>query len=245
MTIHRRGGIAAALTLCAFAFAACGGGTTSPSADGAASPGPSTAPASTAPDGGAPSTAAASPAPSTAVALPSFDLSELVSSLEDVDSYRLTIVSGGETAYSGVVVTKPVLSRDVTMGDTRIVAIGDEVWMGTGDDLEPAPAGMAGTLLGTFDPALLIGAFAQPGAMTGADEVGTEEKNGVQARHYRIDGSSLVGSLASMPPDAVIDIWIAEDGYLVSLAASGMGGGDLIMDVTNVNDPTNSVDRPE
>lgn len=104
---------------------------------------------------------------------------------------------------------------------------------------------MATGLLGAFDPAVLVGAFAAPGAMTGAADVGTEEKNGVQARHYRIDADSLVGTMASMAPGSSIDIWIAEEaGILVSLAVTGSAEGDFSMDVTNLDDPANVVERP-
>jgi len=240
MITTRRAAIAAALTIVALTIVACGGSTTSSSApSGGASAAPTQAPESA-----APSTAAATPEASTAIALPSFDLSGLVSGLDNVDSYRLTIVSDGETQYEGVVITNPEPARDVTMGDTRFVVIGDEVWMGSGSDLAPAPAEMATAMLAAFDPAMLVAAFAQPGAMFGANELGNEEKNGVQAQHYRVEGSSLVGTLASMPPNAAIDVWIANDGYLVSLSVTGMDGGDFSIDVTDVNDPANVVQRP-
>lgn len=240
MSISRRAGLTAALTLTTLIAAACGGGTSTAAPDGTGAPteAPTTAPESTAPE---------SAAPSSAVAIPSFDLSDLVTNLDNVDSYRLVITSDGSVEYSGTVVTKPELARDVAIGDQRFVIIGDEVWMGTagGDDLIAAPAEMANTLLSTFDPVLLVGAFANPGAMAGATEVGTEEKNGVSAKRFQIDASSIVGTLASMPPGASIDIWIAEgDGYLVSLSVVGMEGGDFTMDVTNVNDPANVVERP-
>lgn len=240
MTISRRAGLTVALTLTTLIAAACGGGAATTAPDGTAAPtgAPTTAPESTAPE---------SAAPSSAIAIPSFDLSQLVTNLDNIDSYVLTITSGGEVQYSGIVVTQPELARDVTMGDQRFVVIGDEVWMGTPgrDDLAPAPAQMAQALLSTFDPVILVGAFATPGAMTGATEVGTEEKNGVQARHFQIDASSIVGTLASMPPGSSIDIWIADgDGYLVSMAVTGMADGEFSMDVTNVNDAANVVERP-
>jgi hypothetical protein len=48
-----------------------------------------------------------------------------------------------------------------------------------------------------------------------------------------------------MPPGSSIEIWIAEDGgYLVSLSATGLSESDFQMDVTNVNDPANVVERP-
>jgi hypothetical protein len=241
MTDLRRAGLLAALLAGTIAVAACGGGTTTTASAGAPEPATSTEP-TTAPESVAP----ASAEPSSALAIPSFDLSALVTNLENIDSYRLTITSGGETQYSGIVVTQPELARDVTVSGQRIVMIGDEVWIGTpgGDDLTPAPEGMAQALLSMVDPVMLVGAFATPGAMTGATAIGSEDKNGVAAQHFRIDSSSFIGAMASMPPGSSIDVWIADDGYLVSLAVSGIEDSDFVLDVTDVNSPANVVERP-
>lgn len=240
MTTTRGGGLTVALTLLAVALAACGGGTATATPDPAATPTP---PAATP----APTTAPGEPTPTATPegAIPTFDLSGLVTNLEGVDSYRIAITSNGTSVYSATVVTKPVLSRDVTTDDgTRIVIIGDEAWIGSGDVLQPAPPEMATPMLAAFDPMILMGAFATPGAMTGATEIGTEEKNGVQARHFRVDADSMVGAMASMPPGSAIEMWIAEEGYLVSLSVTGTGEGAFTMDVTNVNDASNVVERP-
>jgi hypothetical protein len=241
MTDTRRAGLVAVLLAGTLALAACGGGTTGTASAGAPEPGASTEP-TTAPE----STAPESAAPSSAVAIPSFDLSGLVANLENIDSYRLTITADGEEQYTGIVVTKPELARDVIVSGQRIVMIGDEVWIGTPgeDDLAPAPAGMAQAFLSMVDPVMLVGAFATPGAMTGATSVGSEDKNGVPSQHYRIDAGSLIGTMASMPPGSAIDVWIADDGYLVSLSVTGMAEGDFALDVTDVNDPANVVERP-
>ena len=241
MTSIRRVGVAGALTFAIVALAACGGTTASGGADGGDAtepPASEAAPTAAPPEG-------ESAAPSVG-ALPSFDLSGLIQNLDGVDSYRVAIATNGEVGYEAVVVTKPELSRSVLLKDgTRIVVIGDEAWMGQGDALQPVPGDLASSMLLAFDPTLLIGAFAAPGALTGAEEIGTEEKNGVQAKHFRIDASSFVGNLASMPPGSSIDLWIAEDGgHLVSLAMSGIQGQDFTMDVSGVNDPANAVERP-
>ena len=104
--------------------------------------------------------------------------------------------------------------------------------------------GMAQALLSMVDPVMLVGAFATPGAMTGATAIGSEDKNGVAAQHFRIDSSSFIGAMASMPPGSSIDVWIADDGYLVSLAVSGIEDSDFVLDVTDVNSPANVVERP-
>jgi hypothetical protein len=238
MTTTRRASLGAALTIAALAFAACGGSTAS--TDTGAEPAASEAAPTTAPSEGS----AESTEPSLG-ALPSFDLSGLIQNLEGVDSYRVAISTNGETGYEAVVVTKPELARSVMLQDgTRIVVIGDEAWMGQGDALQPVPGDLASSMLLAFDPTLLVGAFAAPGAMAGANEIGTEEKNGVQTKHFRIDADSFVGGIASMPPGSAIDLWIAEEGYLVSLSVQGIEGQDFTMDVSGVNDPANVVERP-
>jgi hypothetical protein len=247
MTTIRRTGLTAAMLAGALLLAACGGGTPSsgPTDDTAASQppasdvGPTTEPTGAATD--------AAPDPSTAV-IPSFDLDDLIANLDGVDSYRTVMTVNGVPAFESKVVTKPVLARDITVtegGSTqRVVVIGDEAWIGTGDSLQPAPAEMASAMLGLFDPMLMAGGLATPGAMAGAEDLGTEEKNGVQATHYRIDGSSLVGTIASMPPGASIDLWVSEEGYLVSLSISGNPDGDFAIDVFDINDPSITVQRP-
>ena len=49
-----------------------------------------------------------------------------------------------------------------------------------------------------------------------------------------------------MPESAAIETWVADDGYLVSFIATDFGtvGQNLAIDVTNVNDPANVVERP-
>lgn len=246
MTTQRRAGIlTTGLLSTAFLLAACGGGTASPPASGDGTS--SQAPATDAPPSTEPTTTTPSDAPDPSeLALPSFDLDDLVANLEGVDTYRLVVTADGEVAYEASVVTKPVLSRDISIdgGAQRFVVIGDEAWMGSGDDLQPAPAELASGMLAAFDPMLMFGAFASPGALAGAEAVGTEEKNGVQARHFRFDADSVVGTLASMPPGTSIDLWVSEDpSYLVSLAVVS-DEGSFSMDVFDVNDPSITVERP-
>jgi hypothetical protein len=242
-TTTRRAALVGALSVSALLIAACGGGGTTSSAAPSASS--TTAPATTAPTDQAPSAA-----PSDAIVLPSFDPSAILENLEGIDSYRITLTADGKVEYTAVVVTQPDLARDITLGSgdeaQRFVVIGDEAWMGTGDELEPVPAEMSQSLLTAFDPLLMAGGFASAGAWDGADDQGVEDKNGVRSRHFRIDAGSIVGSLASMPPGSSIDAWVAEDGgYLVALTVVGEDGESFSIDVSDVNDPSNTVERPD
>lgn len=237
-----------ALTVPALLLMACGGAVTSsgPTA-GEASPGASAGAESSPTDLILPSDLSL---PS-GLALPSFDLGSLVSGLDNVDSYKITITSTSGQEYSGTVVTKPVVSRDLYVGSadsaTHIVTIGDEAWMGTGTGpLQSAPSALVTSLLGVFDPTVLLAVFGNAGIVGYADNVGTEQKNGQSTTHYKVDPARLPVALASFPPTASMDIWVADDGYLVSFAATDFGsvGTNLAIDVTNVNDPANVVPHP-
>ncbi len=167
--------------------------------------------------------------------------------LADLDSYKAVISKGGVPQYTSVVVTKPVLSRDMTIpGDTRIVVIGDEAWIGkVGGTLATAPTAMVTGMLAGYDPTLMMAGFSGVGFAESAIDKGIEQKNGINARHYHIDGTTLANGFSGLPAGAVIDTWVADAGYLVAVEATGWPGGDLDMQVTKVNDPSNKVERPE
>ena len=72
-----------------------------------------------------------------------------------------------------------------------------------------------------------------------------EQKNGVQAHHVRIDSTSILGAAGAIPAGAAIDVWVADAGYLVAWEMSGFeSGADFSIQVTNVNDPSNKVEKP-
>jgi len=230
----------------ALVLAACGGATGSgaPTASGGTS-GATSAPAPSI--GSEPSQATGeSPDASFPIAIPSFDVSAITKGLENVDSYRISITVNGVEQYKGVVVTKPVLSRDLTVsGGTRIVVIGDEAWVGQGSEpLKSVPSQMAAPMFAAFDPTLLVGAFSGPEWAQSSLDKGVEEKNGVQAHHFLIDSTTAVGGFSGVPAGAAINIWIADEGYLVAWESTGIGGSDMSIQVTGVDDPTNKVDRP-
>jgi len=185
-------------------------------------------------------------------ALPTFDLSALTGGLPGVDSYRTETSIGGVKQYESVVVTKPVLSKAITVYDggevsQRFVVIGDEFWIAEGADgaFEADTTGFGSTMLMAFDPALMLGGFAGIDWGQAASNQGVEEKNGVQAHHVRIDSTTFVGAAAAMPAGAAIDVWVADAGYLVAWEMSGFPeDANFAIEVTGVNDPANKVDRP-
>jgi hypothetical protein len=225
-------------------IAACGGGAAAtPAAPNEATPPPAQE---------ATPTPEAAIEPTDALALPTFDIGALTGGIPGVDSYRTSFSTGGELGYESVVVTQPVLSKDITTYDngepsTRFIIIGDEVWQadGPGAEYQSVPAAMANAMLMMFDPALMLGAFSGANLAGVGGLVGTEDKNGVQARHVKMDQTTAAGFAASMPAGSSIDIWVAEAGYLVAWEMSGFeGDGNVSIQVTHVNDPSNKVERP-
>jgi hypothetical protein len=233
----------------AILFAACGGGTASvaPAASSEESAG---APGAEVPASEAPSGVAASeePAASEAV-LPSFELSGVLQNVEGVDSYRIVIAINGEVSYQATVVNRPEKAESIVLGSgtdaTRVIHIGDKAWMGTGtDSYQEVPAAMIDPLISSFSPLLLLGAFANGNVGSAATDMGVEQKNGVSARHYRIDATSAVGAFAALPAGAAIDFWVSDQGYLVAYALSGDADKTLSIDISHVNDPANEVKAP-
>jgi hypothetical protein len=243
MTHIRTAGRAGTLLIpIALILAACGGGTPSGAPASGGTSGSTTTPAaSTAVTN--PTGAAGEPS---GIALPSFDIGALTAGLANVDSYQIAISVGGVEQYKGVVVTKPVLSRDITIsGGTRFVVIGNEAWTAQGSEpLKSVPSQLATQMFAAFDPTLMVGAFSSPQFAQSSLDKGTEDKNGVSAHHLRIDSTTVVGGFAGVPAGGSIDFWIADAGYLVAWESKGMGGGDTSIEVTKVNDPGNKVDRP-
>jgi hypothetical protein len=188
-------------------------------------------------------------------ALPSFDLSALTGSIPGVDSYRSSFSTGGVVSYSTVVVTKPVLSKAITSFnddgtvDTRYIVIDKDVWSADGADgaFTQVPGALGSALLLAFDPATLLSAYASidfSSLAIGADQ-GVETKNGMQAHHLKIDGTTVPTLAAAFPAGAAINIWVADAGYLVAWEMSGFeASSDIAIEITGVNDPANKVDKP-
>jgi hypothetical protein len=185
--------------------------------------------------------------------IPTFDLDALTGAIPGVDSYRTSFTVGGTKSYETVVVTQPVLSKAITTYssdgsvESRLIVIGDEIWQADGTDgaFESVPGSLGQSMLLAFDPTLMLAAYSGLDWATGASDEGMQEKNGVQARHLRIDGTTMLGLAGVWPAGAAIDVWVAEAGYIVAWDMSGFEAGqDVSIQVTNVNDPANKVEAP-
>ena len=235
----RRTRTAAALLPIALLVAACGGSTASGSPAATSAAQPST------PAAASPSAAGEASTPPIG-AIPSFDVSQVLAGLSKVDSYKETITVDGTEVFSATVVTKPTLARAITSNGAKIVIIGDKAWMSQdGTTYQSVPESMVTPMIGAFDPSLMIGAFGSAAWAQAATDMGTEQKNGVSAHHYKIDSTSPNAALLALPGGATIDVWIADEGYLVAVETTGFAGNKNVqIEVTNVNDPANKVDEP-
>jgi hypothetical protein len=241
----------ALLTVAVLVFAACGGAAATAPAGATAAPGATAEATASEPAAASEAPAETEAAEASVGALPTFDLSALTGGLPGVDSYRTETSVGGVKQYESVVVTKPVLSKAITVYDggevsQRFVVIGDKVWIAEGADgaFEADTTGFGSTMLMAFDPALMLGGFAGIDWGQAASNQGVEEKNGVQAHHVRIDSTTFVGA-AAMPAGSAIDVWVADAGYLVAWEMSGFPeDANFAIEVTGVNDPANKVERP-
>jgi len=242
----RRGRWSAALLISStLLFAACGGGA-------AATPTPVAVVQATPPGAAATPVGEATPVAEATpeTALPSFDLTGLTNNLDKVDSYRISMSMAGSTVYQATVVTRPEKAEEISLGEgtdvTKVLRIGTDVWMSTGgepyvkDDL-----GMGNTLLGSMSPLLLLGAFSKGNIAAVSTDLGSEQKNGVSTHHYRFDSSSALAAGFTMPAGAGLDFWVADDGYLASYEFTGTAADQSIsINVSNVDDPANKVERP-
>lgn len=248
MIDRRRAAFSALLMLTVLSVAACSSGAT-------ATPTPTPVPAGEAAPPVAEATPAETPAEPDATpveALPTFDLEALSGAIPGVDSYRTSTSVGGVTQYESVVVTKPVVSKLITVYDgadvsNRYVIIGKEAWQADGADgaFQSVPSELASTMLLAFDPAMMLGAYAALDWTSSASNLGTEDKNGVQAHHVKIDSTSAIGAAAQMPAGAAIDVWVADAGYIVGWEMTGFPeDANFAIEVSGVNDPANKVERP-
>jgi hypothetical protein len=237
----------AALAAIALVLAACGAtatGTGAPTAVVSSQPPVTLPPGASAPVDAAPSVGL--------FPIPSFDLSGLSTTLP-VDSYRVAMSTGDVPNYESVVVTKPVVKKNVTTYDdagnpeTQMIISDQKVWVKDLPDGEfkEAPAQLAQAMLLAFDPGILLGAYTAVDWSHSSTDQGSETKNDIPARHLHVDASTFPGGAIAMPAGAYIDLWVADAGYIVAWEMTGFPAGqDIKIEVSHVDDPSNVVEEP-
>ncbi len=239
----------------ALAVSACGGSSATPTPSAT---GESTSPSAT-------SVASAGPTDTTGPSL-----SGAAGALAGLSSYKFTMTlaggavndtlsnlpgpgNGGNGPFdlSGTFILIPAKAADVTVaGALHIVSVGGSDYQDPGITGAFTKTDTTG-IVDSLSPAA---AFASLASFSGGfDAVGSETKNGVDAVHFQA-GSSALAELASVAAVQnatwTADIWVASDGgYPVSVAIEAKASDDSIayeirFDLTNVNDPANSVTAP-
>jgi hypothetical protein len=187
--------------------------------------------------------------------------------LDQADTYTLT----------GTIVNNPASAADIKIGTFHVIEVGGTDYQdadgsgtftqlggdqgsgdsgGSGDTSAPtdtpSPSSTPG-LAAQFSPLSIYQTTVASAATSGYSQVGTENKNGVDAIHCQASATSLeaYGSMLGVT-DATwsSDVWIATSGgypvsvALVAKAKSGSVVYEVLIDLSKVNDPTNSVVAP-
>ncbi len=191
----------------------------------------------------------------------------------NVDSYRFTMTLAGGTFNSmlsmlptssalgnapftmgGTIMVKPAAAADISMVGLHIIEIGGHDYMDVGGSGNFDQIPITGTMLAErFSPATMFSKTIDPTTVGGYDMVGSETRNGVQADHYQASAAGLarLGAIADISGATwSADVWIASDGgYPVGMAVVGEAADksiayEVLFEVTNVDDPANTVAAP-
>ncbi|MGD0861914.1 MAG: hypothetical protein ABSA21_04055 [Candidatus Limnocylindrales bacterium] len=198
-------------------------------------------------------------------------LSGAAAQLAAIDSYKFTMtLAGGDWGsmlsalggagatgsgaftIGGTIVVKPDKAADITMAGIHIIEIGgtDYIDMGTGSFISSPTSS---SMVDSFAPSAMFSSMIDPSTVSGFTKVGTEQKNGVTADHYQGSQAALsdLGSaLGVQGATWTADVWIATNGgYPVGMAIIGTAADksiayEILFNITNVNDPSNTVTKP-
>jgi hypothetical protein len=158
----------------------------------------------------------------------------------------------GAFTIGGTIVVKPDKAADITMAGIHIIEIGgtDYIDMGTGSFISSPTSS---SMVDSFAPSAMFSSMIDPSTVSGFTKVGTEQKNGVTADHYQGSQAALsdLGSaLGVQGATWTADVWIATNGgYPVGMAIIGTAADksiayEILFNITNVNDPSNTVTKP-
>ena len=223
--------------------------------------------------GGCSGAVMAAPSNSSATSQSPSGLGAAASAFAKVDSYRFTMTLAG-ASYSamlamlptssavgnapftmgGTITIKPQQGADITMVGLHIIEIGGHDYMDVGGTGAFDQIAITGTKLAErFSPATMFSTAVDPSTVGGYDLVGTDTKNGVPVDHYQASSAALatLGAISGIAGATwSADVWIARDGgYPVSMAMIAVAADtsiarEVLFDISNVGDPTNSVKVP-
>jgi hypothetical protein len=199
------------------------------------------------------------------------DLVDAANALANLDSYRVAVTSTGlvpSTGADGLVRMSTTLVQSeepavrfsiagldgIPGGSLEAIVIGDLGWVrDAGGHWTKSPGGAADfdaafTALSPMDLATEFDGLA-----SGLQLQGSERRNGIAARHYRIDATSPAAIAAGLSSGSA-DVWFAtKGGFLVAFDVAGSWDVNddgtatpvtLRIDVSHVNDRANVVHPP-
>jgi len=164
--------------------------------------------------------------------------------------------ASGDAAFTmtGTIVEGANPAADITMGSMHEIEVGgfDYIDMGTGSFIKTATTAGSG-LASSFSPSTMFSSMVDASTYDGYTKVGSETKNGVMTDHYQANQTILgqYGTMAGVTGATwSADVWVAQNGgYPVSMnitakAADSSVAYQVLFDITNVNDSSNSVTAP-
>ncbi len=154
-------------------------------------------------------------------------------------------------SVKGTVVLTPDKGADVTIGQLHIVETGGSDYIDLDGSGFTQTTVQGASLTDQWTPGSMFSAYGPSAA--GFNDIGPETKDGVAAEHYQAGAAALaeMGSVAGVANATwTADIWVAADGgYPVAVAIMARASDnslayEMLFDLTNVNDPANSVTAP-
>jgi hypothetical protein len=167
------------------------------------------------------------------------------------DIGKLGGASGGAFTISGTVIATPAKAADIKIGSYHIVEVGgfDYIDLGVGGFIKAPVSGQG--MADSFSPNTMFSSVIYTASASGYNKVGSETKNGVMTDHFQASASAL-SQYDSLAAGATwtADVWLAQNGgYPVSMNVTGTAGDgsvayQIIFDISNINDPANTVTVP-
>jgi hypothetical protein len=154
---------------------------------------------------------------------------------------------------TGTIVTTPAKAADIHIASIHIVEIDgfDYIDMGLGGFVKTqmTDKGWADTV----SPATMFASAIDPSSSGNFGKIGTENKNGVGADHYTASSGAFDQQASILGITGATwtgDVWIATSGgypvsaAVIAKAADNTVAYEMTFELTNVNDPANSVAAP-
>ena len=167
------------------------------------------------------------------------------------DIGKLGGATGGAFTITGTVIATPDKAADIKIGSYHIVEVGgfDYIDLGVGGFIKTPVSGQG--MADAFAPDTMFSGVIYTASASGYNKIGSETKDGVMTDHFQASASAL-SQYDSLAAGATwtADVWLAQNGgYPVSMnitgkASDGSVAYQIIFDISNINDSTNTVTAP-